>query len=238
MKIAICDDEQIYIDAIKSRVCPIMEKEGIEDLLIYEYQSGKDLLIAQEQEKFDAVFLDINMPDMDGRTVAKNLRATSYELLLAFFSSHDEFVFDSFEVSPIGYIRKALMDSDVEKTCRRMIEKYKDYCVNITVGEGNTLFEFYPSKVWYFEAGGRNLTLYFGNNKTIEIKYPIKKMTVLLQNKGFIRINKYYLANCRYIARIEKEEVMLIDMNTKLRMAKNRIKKIREIYFEWLRGKG
>ena len=238
MKIAICDDEKIYIDAIKSRVCPIMEKEGIDDLKIYEYMSGKDLINAQGQENFDAVFLDINMPDMDGRTVAKTLRATSFELLLAFFSSHDEFVFDSFEVSPIGYIRKALMDSDVERTCRRMIKKYKNYRVNITVGEGKTLFEFYPSKVWYFEASGRNLTLYFGNNKIIEIKYPIKKMTGLLQDKGFIRINKYYLANCRYIARIEKEEVMLIDMNTKLRMAKNRIKKIRDIYFEWMRGEG
>ena len=32
MKIAICDDEQIYIDAIKSRVCPIMEKEGKDKL--------------------------------------------------------------------------------------------------------------------------------------------------------------------------------------------------------------
>lgn len=237
MKIAICDDEKIYIDAIKSRVCPIMEKEGIDDLKIYEYMSGKDLINAQGQENFDAVFLDINMPDMDGRTVAKTLRATSFELLLAFFSSHDEFVFDSFEVSPIGYIRKALMDSDVERTCKRMAEKYKDFCVKITIGEGDNTYEFYPSKVWYFESSRRKLIVHFGNDKTAEIRYPIKKMTALLKNMGFIRIYKSYLANYRYIYNIDQGVALLIDMNTRLPLTRNRMREIREKYFACLGGR-
>ncbi len=109
MKIAICDDEQVFIDAIKSRVSRVLSENGIDDFQIYEYSSGEELINVQTTEKFDAVFLDINMPDMDGRIAAKNLRAISHDLLLAFFSSHDEFVYESFEVSPIGYIRQGTL---------------------------------------------------------------------------------------------------------------------------------
>ena len=237
MKIAICDDEQIYIEAIKERICGILSKSLDEELEIYEFNKGNELVEAQKKRGFDVIFLDISMPDLDGRIAAKTLRATSYDLLIAFFSSHDECVFESFDVAPIGFIRKTNIDSDVRQTCQRIIKKYREICIQLTIGEGTEKFEFSPSAIMYFESESRYLNVYYADGKTARIKFSIKKLDKMLEDKGFIRIHKQYLANYRYIFSIEGGEALLIDMKTKLPMTRNRLREIRETYFAWLGGR-
>ena len=237
MKIAICDDEQVYVDLLREKTEKLIKGRFNEKLTIVGYKKASELIAAYPLELFDVVFLDINMPEMDGRKTAKHLRSLSMNLILVYFSSYDEFVFDSFDASPIGYIRKTKLDEELEKVCYRIIRKYKEYnsLIKIETKEGESCL--CPSKVWYIESKRRYLIVSYGDDKFEKIKYPIKKMSELLENKGFIRIHKSFLLNYRFIYIFEDKEVLLSDLKTRLPLTRNRIKEIRSIYFDWIGGR-
>ena len=72
MRIAVCDDETVWMEQTKKRLEQIYVSL---DLLVDTFSSGKQLLERAKSVSFDLVILDIEMPKMDGLQVAKSLRA-------------------------------------------------------------------------------------------------------------------------------------------------------------------
>ena len=63
--IAICDDEEVFVEKIRSEARTVLETQD-EDFEIFCYTDGNKLLADYEAKKFDLVLLDIDMPDVDG----------------------------------------------------------------------------------------------------------------------------------------------------------------------------
>lgn len=106
MKIGILDDNQSVIGIIRSAVEDILQSNKIEGQ-IYTYTSYNDMNKGFESSPFDLVFLDINMPDCDGINYAVSVKNNHPNTDIAFISSKEERVFDSFKVNPIGFVRKS-----------------------------------------------------------------------------------------------------------------------------------
>ena len=234
MRIALCDDEPIYTDMIEKEVIANLPQEMISRVEFFKYTSGRKLICDNLLDEYDAVFLDMNMPEMNGRDVAQCLRNSSDDVLLIFFSSEDSYIYNSFDVSPIGYIRKYNLSNDTKEVVNRMLKRYAEKeGVQFEDNKGEKI-TIQPSKIWYFETKGRSLKAYCKNGLTRDIKISIQKMSEILIDRGFIRIYKSYLVNYRCIYRFEKNEALLTDMSTRLPINKNRIKEIKDAYFSLL----
>ena len=74
MRIAVCDDEEKYRVHVKTELEKIVNSI---DVVIDSFAQGEDLLKKIENKPYDIIFLDIEMPTMDGITIAKKIREQS-----------------------------------------------------------------------------------------------------------------------------------------------------------------
>ena len=66
LKIAVCDDEKIYLRRIEDMLKVILDNNGISIYEIDSYLSGKDFFQNNKIFEYDVIFLDINMPEING----------------------------------------------------------------------------------------------------------------------------------------------------------------------------
>lgn len=105
MKIAVCDDEIRFVDA----VCPMIEqwaKERGMKLTLYRFTNGDDLIDAHRSECMDLIILDVIMPLLSGIDTARELRNTNQTVPIVFLTSSREFAVDSYEVKAFQYLIK------------------------------------------------------------------------------------------------------------------------------------
>ena len=115
MKIAICDDEKPIRDYIEKCV-----REVNPDVLIMQYADASDMVSAS----FDAdiLFLDIQMPGMDGMKAARILRTMGNKTILVFVTAVEEYVFQAFDVGAVQYMVKPFDRSKLVETIKRAID--------------------------------------------------------------------------------------------------------------------
>ena len=230
MKIGILDDNQSVIGIIRSAVENILQSNKIEGQ-IYTYTSYKDMNKGFESSPFDLVFLDINMPDCDGINYAVSVKNNHPNTDIAFISSKEERVFDSFKVNPIGFVRKSNFLLDISEILNRYLNKkrIKKHEEALFVSNGAKV-SVNLSEVSYIEGQGVNQTLHFYNNT----KNPIQissKMEILendLESMGFIRIHKGYIVNFIFIKSIEKNNILLLKDGIILPVSRRKSAEVKE----------
>ena len=166
MKIAICDDQQIFIDRLKNLITRA-ETE------IYAFHSGDELL--NSNLDFDIVLLDIEMPGTDGLGVAAKLYLKNRKTLLLFITSHREYSTKGYEFRAFRYILKSEPDDFVKRNIDDAINEYKNYDFYITVNYKGEYARIVSTQITYIEAFGHTITVhttgkdYIGQNKFKDI---------------------------------------------------------------------
>ena len=101
LRVAVCDDDRVYLEQIKEEIKEyIGSMPGIADMQVSLFTDGRRLYEAGQQQPFDLVFLDIEMPERDGFWLAEQLGISCPETRLIFVSSHESWVFDAHEYMP------------------------------------------------------------------------------------------------------------------------------------------
>ncbi|MDE6635378.1 MAG: response regulator, partial [Lachnospiraceae bacterium] len=101
LSIAVCDDEIIECGNMAGRIKKILGDMKI-SCMVRQYNSARELLHASE--KFDIVFLDIIMRDLDGMKAAHIFRKMAFDKILIFVSSSREYVFEAYDVEAFHYL--------------------------------------------------------------------------------------------------------------------------------------
>ena len=103
MRIAISDDEVSMVQILEEKI-----KRLLPDAVIEKYLSGEKLIASGS--KPDVLFLDIQMPGMDGMETAKMLRQDNEDMILIFVTAAEEYVFQAFDVGAFHYLVKPFSD--------------------------------------------------------------------------------------------------------------------------------
>ena len=122
---AVCDDDEIVLDAVCQRVHSIFKRCGV-DATGAKYLSSVKLYehIKDPERKYNynLICLDIDMPKLDGVSLGKAIRENSPETEIIFVSNREDRVFDTIlNVRPFGFVRKNNFSSDLMDTLRAYI---------------------------------------------------------------------------------------------------------------------
>ena len=105
IRIGICDDNAVLLNNL-SKIVEDAFHSYTSDFEVFSYTSGSLLLNAHNQDAFDTIFLDIDMPKVTGFDVAKMLRDEFSNCFIIFVTSHSELVYESMDFQPFHFIRK------------------------------------------------------------------------------------------------------------------------------------
>lgn len=235
LKIALCDDDRTALPVIVGAAESAFRNQGIRTEL-QSYQSGKALLDAMVTNRFDIILLDIDMPGLDGIEVGRRIREMGGTTQIIFVSECESRVFESFEVQPLGFVRKSNFLNDIAAVVRLYIKT----CVqeqNSEYMEFDTrsgLLNLKIRQIRYIE-GSRNYQLLYleGEAGPTEVKMTMDRLEEVLEPRGFIRIHKGYLVNCQFIQRIQSTLLSLRD-GTELPIGRSKMGEVKSKFLIYM----
>ena len=118
LKIVIVDDENDALEALEWKL-----NRYIENVEIIKCLSPIESIDIINETKPDIVFLDIQMPEMDGFTLLENLTNRKFNLI--FTTAHDEFALKAIKVSAIDYLLKPVDKDELMEAIEKIQEQKK-----------------------------------------------------------------------------------------------------------------
>lgn len=211
LKIAVCDDNETMLRVLTDKIGVIYKQNSIA-FEIRSFLSGDSFLNSHKEHSFDVVFLDIDMPDINGFDIAEQVN-NSGETLIVFVTSHDELVYSSIKFRPFRFIRKAYLNMELPEVTTAVNEEFikrnAERKFIFRTKSGEVLADL--NLVEYIEIFGHWLLVHIKDNESLECYGSLSDMEHELSNYGFVRTHKSYLVNCRYIYSIEKNQIVLDD---------------------------
>lgn len=234
VKVAIVDNEKAMINEI----CSLIESSNDMKCIIETFEHSIKFFQKINNILCDIVFLDIDMPEMNGFDIAKILNNIRPDITIIFVSSFENFVFESFEYHPFRFVRKSNLKEDIDSALnayQREIERKKDvYFFKTNEAERSVK----TSDIMYFESMGHDIFIYtvdgnFKIKRERDRNMTVKFITEKFENKGFIRIHKSFLVNYLYIHTINYSNIILKN-NLKISINPRKVNDIKKIYQKFI----
>lgn len=219
IRAAICDDEKMATDIMSSAIMACFQGNGVE-LKLDKFNSQLELekKIKADESYYQLIFLDIDMPKIDGISLAKRLRSLIKDTPIIFVSNREDKVFDTFSVQPFGFIRKSKFLEDVNPVIKMFISTVfdsdrKNTCINFKTANG--IVRVNVRKILYVGCIKDYQYVYVdGEKEPLKIRLRMSALEESLGVYGFIRVHQGYILNYRYIKRIGTDDIELNDGQT------------------------
>lgn len=230
-KIAICDDDKNFLSKFSKTVSTEFDKVGI-DYSIVEYDNGNVLL--NTISDFDLVFLDIDMPKVNGFQIAEKI-SNNEKPIFIFVTLHDELVYSSIKLRPFRFIRKSYIESELKESVAAAAEYLKKngspYKLYVSTNNGEKGINI--NLITYIEVFGHSLLIHTVDEK-IETYGSLLTYEKQLTNKGFVRAHKSYLVNYKFIYSVEQKQIIMDD-KTIIPLSRYKAEKVRNEFKSYIR---
>ncbi len=226
IKIAICDDEEIDAENVKGKLNEILTAQNI----LSETQTflhARDLLVCDDLQTFDLIFLDIDMPEVDGISLAKDIRDKKHKCKIIFITNHEEMVYETFKYEPFRFIRKYKIDEELEEAVVSILKNHFNSSEKIIFETKSGKIKISVDDILYFEVQGHSVICVTLKNK-YTLKEPLFKIKKQLNEETFLLVHKSYLVNSLHMFSVEQTDIVLKNIDIRIPLSKHRRKDIKK----------
>lgn len=154
----------------------------------FPYSDGQEFSASLDKHQFDIIFLDIEMPGIDGILLAKKMKKDGRKDRIVYVSNREDLVFDSLETRPYGFVRKSHFQDDMKKIIRFFVQELTQDDDNYLLiqSEGSKV-NLPIEDILYIESNKRYQQIHVKNLiKPYVTSTTFQTLSDLLVNKGFI----------------------------------------------------
>ena len=237
------DDEPL---ALKKLVAYIKKVPYLE--LVGEFHSAIEAEKMMETQEVEAVFLDINMPDLNGMDFAKSLTGDhSRGPIMVFTTAYSEYAIEGYKANAVDYLLKPYGFDEFEAAAQKVrdiceIRQQSPALTEVSAEPDNdTIFVKSDYKIvridiktiCYIEAMSEYLRIACEwRDKPVIVLLSMKKIEEHLPSSHFMRIHRSYIINLNKISEVKKNHVIL-DGGTSLPIGDN----YKDIFMNYLNKK-
>ena len=206
------DDEPL---ALKLLVSYIMQTPFLE--LVAACQSAVEAKEILHNEQIDALFVDINMPDLNGLDFVKSL---STPLLVVFTTAYSEFALEGYKVNAIDYLLKPFGLDDFIRAAQKVKKQYELMnAVSVSVVDMDDAIFFKTEykivrvdikQIMYVESMSEYLKIHLVDEpKPIIVLLSMEKIEERLPMNSFMRVHRSYIINLKMIKEVNKSRIIM-----------------------------
>ena len=224
IRVLAIDDEPLALQQLATYIKKIPFLE-----LVTECQSAIEAKEILNNENIDAIFCDINMPDLNGMDFVKSL---STPPLIVFTTAYSDYAVEGFKVDAVDYLLKPFGLDDFKRAANRLQERLEvrqqEPATTIVSSEDDSIFvktdyrvvKIAISDIRYIEGMSEYLKIHLESlPKPIVTLLSMKKMEEFLPTH-FMRIHRSYIINLKKIQEVNKNRVIM-DSETYLPIGDN-----------------
>ena len=214
----IVDDEPYCCDTLET----MLEKYCPEVQLVAVCHSGEEAISAISQQKPDLVFLDIEMPRMNGFDMLQKIGAINFEII--FTTSFDQYALRAIRFSALDYLLKPIDKDDLQTAVQKVIQRTQKPIaqqlqllmqklqqpvnplnkIALPTMEGLQMVPV--ESILYCESDSNYTIFYLKDKQKIIVSRTLKEMEEMLEEYSFARVHSSYLVNLQEVNKYVKGE--------------------------------
>jgi DNA-binding LytR/AlgR family response regulator len=213
MRIAICDDEEFFLNYIteqtKALIGPLLAPEQAEidcfadgSLLMARYEAGS---------RYDLVLLDWDMPILNGEATGQAIRQLDNDCLIIFITGYAEYALKAFRLTTFRYVLKGRIAEDLPEALRAAFKKQAGSDKRLIVKtEQNSLVQLRIADIYYVEHLARQNILHAHDGLYYSpARTPLVEFEDSLLANGFVKSHKAFLVNIEKIRQVRRSDILL-----------------------------
>ncbi len=212
MKCLAIDDEPLALKQLETYISkiPFLELAGA-------CQSAAEAQAAMEADTIDVIFIDINMPDINGMEFVQSLATPP---LVVFTTAYSEYAVDGYKVDAVDYLLKPFGLDDFKRAANKVKQRYdlQNMAAVSAVDKDDAMFlktehrivRINISDIRYIEGMSEYLKIHLeGKPKPLIVLLSMKKIEERLPASSFMRIHRSYIINLKKIQEVNKSRVIM-----------------------------
>lgn len=232
MKIAICDDIPEFAFELKHKIENTCAKRSVSlDCKVF---TSPKAMLETDMSTTQVIFLDIDMPEKNGLEVAKELRKKYPELILIFVTAFIEYAPAGYNVAAFRYLLKQQLDDNLPSVMEDIQKKLIESTDYIIVEQKSGTASVPLKDILYLEGTQYRMVQFHILNQMhpIEAIGKLSDYEQQLKGKGFLRLQRSFIANMSHISRIRNYQVILRD-GTTLSASEKYYKQVQALFLQW-----
>lgn len=169
----------------------------------------------------DLIFVDINMPDLNGLDFVKSLTTRP---IVIFTTAYSEYAIDGFRVDALDYLLKPFSYKDFLKSANKALQQYEMQAISkegpgrISANTGEEEFLFVKadykiikikiSEIKYIESQSEYVKIYQLNEKPIMTLLSLKSIEERLPSNSFMRVHRSYIVNLSLVKEVSRAGIV------------------------------
>lgn len=215
LNLAIVEDEKAHAELLQQTILAWSQEHSMHTKISFFSSAEKFLFVWEDNKCFDALFLDIQMPGMDGVELAKRIRNEDKRISLIFTTGITDYLQEGYEVAALHYLVKPLSGEKVAECMERICGKQEEETgiAFLLEAEDEDTKErcrvrFTAEEIRYIEAVG-HYTKVRTERSAFRIRKGIRQWQEELEGEPFVFSHRSFLLNLLYVSQINKSEVVL-----------------------------
>lgn len=254
LRIAIVDDEPLARRALRRALNEIQNAE-----VVGEYSSGEEAVTMMSASCPDLIFLDVEMPGINGLELARRLNGDDCPSIV-FVTAYDQYALEAFHVQAIDYVLKPISEEKVREVMKRITDRVRDrrwqevdtrldtimhmiewqkkdvqataILDRLTIKNQGRIYFVETSSIDWIQAEGNYVTLHTGSIKHL-LRIKMNQLEERLNHKIFIRIHRSTIVNIKSITELRSffngSYLFLLKDNTKIFSSRGYRKNVEQI---------
>ncbi|MEO6254672.1 MAG: LytTR family DNA-binding domain-containing protein [Ferruginibacter sp.] len=208
LKCYIIDDEQNAVDALAA----MLNKKFVQQVRVCGSNIKASIAIEEIEElQPDVVFLDVEMPEMNGLELLKHFPQRNFHVI--FTTAHEKYALQALKAAATDYLVKPLSPQDVYDALKKCLDKgaTKDLqnqpgVHKISLASSNELLFVNTDDIIRVEAQNNYSHFYFVNRPKIIVSKTLKEFDDQLTPHNFYRVHQSHLINLNYVEAVQSSD--------------------------------
>ena len=161
--------------------------------------------------QYDILFLDVEMPGMDGLEAARRIRDVDTDVVLIFVTNMGQYAIKGYEVDALSYLLKPVpYFAFAQELTRSLTRLQKRESRGVVLSVNNALVRLDPSEIVYVESVKHRITVH-ALDRQYTFSGTLKALEEELAEHGFFRSNNCYLVNLQHVRRVDQSTSVMTD---------------------------
>lgn len=231
MRILICDDDDLMLEHLKKYIRSFFEYHHLKCPEVVSYSSGEAVL-ADNGEK-DILFLDIEMPGMNGIYVGNELKKKNADMIIFIVTSYSEYLDEAMRFHVFRYLSKPLDKQRFFRNMKDAVDLYHTMTIKLPIETKQGVHTLPASAITAVEAQGRRVIVHT-TLQDFESIHPMQYWQDLLPKNCFFQTHRSFIINFEHVADFDHTLIHLAGNRLVAYLTRRKYSAFKEAYLLYL----